>query len=433
MFFGKRRASQVFTPGELPLERSNVYVSRRASEELLTRGVERNWCPVVYGDYGVGKSTLVRRYFRHEESANWFERTFRGKPRRGRLVYFASTNGLTMPKVFATILEHLQYRVETEVTTSSSVDSGLSFERSKLTANLTAKRGREAVRKLVVSAPTDEAMLRIINENRLTIIIDELHQSTKSFRDELVPFIKASRISAKKSTLVLIGTSAEPFSLVSSDPGIDRFVIDTPVASMGPDEARSLITDGFSKLGLEIDDSIVNVTVSSASGAPSILQALCLDMAEATMDDGRRRVSQADLISAVKHYVEDRHGRMTRKYMAAIETTGPKRYRKRILHAIAGLEGDYATMDDIRAAVVKELGTEVRSSDLSGPLRALKTAEYGSVLQDVDRETGGRIQNLNSFTDPMMKSYVRFMATITTTEIIHEDELRESLAADSSL
>lgn len=430
--FTRRRASQVFTPGELPLKRNNIYVSRDTSEESLERAIERNWCPVVFGDYGVGKSSMVRRFFQEQERTNWIGRTFRGEPKRGRVVYFASTSGLTMPKVFERVLEHLNYSVETEVTRGSSSGVDLSFTDSTITAALSRGRSRERVSKLVVSAPTDEGMLRIIDSARLTIIIDELHQASPEFRAELVPFIKASRVSAPNSNLVLIGTSADALALVASDKGIDRFIADTPVRPMSTSEAQALILNGFKRLRLEIDERIVATTISVASGAPFILQSLCLDMAESSIGDGRRAISEIDLTRAVQRYIQDKNGRMARKYIAAIETQGAKRYRKRILQAIASLDDDYATMEGIQAAVSKLLATEVPSTALSGPLKDLKRPEFGSILQGVDRETGGQIQNISIFTDPMMKSYVRFIGTITDAQIVDEDSVRQALSEGPS-
>ena len=64
------------------------------------------------------------------------------------------------------------------------------------------------------------------------------------------------------------------------------------------------------------------------------------------------------------------------------------------------------------------LADDTPSSALSGPLRALKTGEFGKILKDVDREVSGvRIHNLTTFTDPMMKSFVRFMNNLGDTEL----------------
>lgn len=408
---------EVFTPGDIPLDDTNVYVTRATSEQSLTRAIQRNWCPVVYGDYGVGKTTLVLRYFRKEKAS-------------GRLLYIESASGLSMPDLFEAALEHLDYRVEVETVKSRGGDGGVGFDAKILQVNLSRQSGKDTTTRLVVSSPTDQAVLRIIDEARLIIAIDEMHAASEIFRAELASFIKVSRIGARNSTLVLIGTSADPQKLVSSDPGIDRFVKDTRVSLMSDKEATQLITDGFQKLKIQIDDALVSEIVAVAAGAPSILQTLCLDIAESALERREAAVNRNDLSVAVKRYLDDNSGRMTRKYFTAIETQGDKRYRKQILHAIASLPGEYATMEDLRAQISARLGENVPAHALSGPLRQLKTDPYGSILQDVTRESGGAIQNVTSFTDPMMKSFVRFMGTLADTQIVNEDDVREGLSAD---
>lgn len=419
-------ARQVFTPGDLPINRGNVYVSRQTSEELLRRGIERNWCPVVFGDYGVGKSSMVRHYFRSEQSPGWFKTHFRRYPKNGRVVYFASSEGLTMPKVFQVILEHLKYRVETELLTSDNTSFGVNIGDKHQSISATLNRGSQKRQTLVVNTPTDEKMLDIINSSKLTIIIDELHNSSDTFRKELVRFIRASRISANQANLVLIGTSADAQELVKSDPGLDRYLTDTPVEKMKSDEAIELIQSGFNKLKIEIDDNLINRVVQVASGAPYILQSLCLDMAQSVKQDRRKNVQEGDFTDAVQQFIRDRSGRMAKSYISAIETQGKKRYRKQILHAIAQADGDYATMDDIRKYVSRQLGEQVAASALSGPLRDLKQQNFDNILRNVERETGDSIQNVSSFTDPMMKSYIRFMISVTETNLVTEDTLREA-------
>lgn len=412
--FSTPSPTEVFTPGEIPLEKNNVYVSRETSEASLQRALVRNWCPVVYGDYGVGKTTLVMRYFQKEASEN-------------RLVYFESAAGLTISKMFETILEKLEYRVEIERTQTASGQGGVGFDVGVLKAEIGGSGSGSSTSKLLISSPTDKGILSVIDRARLVIIVDEMHRATDSFRADLSSFIKVSRTGAKNSSLILVGTNADPKKLVASDPGIDRYIKDTAVKLMAVEEAKELVEVGFSKLKMEISEELKTRTVTIASGAPSTLQTLCLDMAEIALSSGRQEVTPDDLTEAVKRYLEDNSGRMTRIYFTAIETQGSKRYRKQILHAIARLEGDYATMEDLRQEVSNSLGEGTSAQALSGPLRALKEAKHGSIFQNVERETGGEVQNVSSFTDPMMKSFVRFMETLAETELVQEDEVREAI------
>jgi tRNA A37 threonylcarbamoyladenosine biosynthesis protein TsaE len=55
--------NKVFTPGRLPLKPTNVYATRRTAEAELSKAYKRSLVPIVYGEYGVGKTSMVRKFF----------------------------------------------------------------------------------------------------------------------------------------------------------------------------------------------------------------------------------------------------------------------------------------------------------------------------------------------------------------------------------
>lgn len=86
-------------------------------------------------------------------------------------------------------------------------------------------------------------------------------------------------------------------------------------------------------------------------------------------------------------------------------------------------------MEDIRTSVSGALGEDVPSQSLSGPLGALKSPDYGRILQDVERAVSGdRVHNLTTFTDPMMKSFVRFMGNLDKTALMPPAPVLEAAA-----
>jgi GTPase SAR1 family protein len=397
---------EVFSPGAPPLGVHNVYVSRGNAEKSLKRYVQRHQVPVVWGEYGVGKTSLVRKYFRPLED-------------EGRLVYIASVAGLSLPDIFRAILEQLEYTVEVSSSVSSTigVDGGFDLKVVKATAQGSNTEVRST--QLVVSSPTDVSMINLVRERRLTVVLDEMHKATGNLRAALADWIKATRANPGEFNLVLVGTSTDAGRLVALDYGIDRYVKEMAIDIMTDDEARFIVDEGFDRLDLNIPEVLREKLIRSAAGAPTIIHALCLDTAESAIDDSRNIINEEDVKFAVSEHLRENTGRLFDHYQKAIETTGKLRYRKQVLRAVALTGNDYATMDDIRSTVSVSLGQEVPASSLSGPLRELKKPEYGSILKDVDRDvSGARIRNLTAFTDPMMKSFVRFMNNLDDTGLM---------------
>ena len=398
---------EVFTPSSIPLAKDNVYATRVDPEKGLRKAVQRRQIPVVFGDFGVGKTTLVQKFFQATGDDS-------------QLVYIPTTWKQALPNIFAGILDVLGYSVEVETTRSSSRTAGGGFTLKIFTANASKNRTDESRSELVVTSPSDLKLLEIFNDRKLAIVIDEMHKATDQLRADLANFIKAIKSTNHEyPTLVLIGTTLDAEHLVQHDPGIDRHVVENLVPIMADDEARFIVDEGFGRLGLTIDNALADRIVASAAGAPTIVHSLCLEAAEQAILNDRSEVLEGDCVSAVKAYLGAHGRRLASSYLKAIETTGPKQYRKRILSAVSEHNGDYATMDDIRSGVSNALGESTPSTALSGPLKSLKGDTCGKILQDVERIVGGqRIHNLTTFSDPMMKSFVRFMGKVDQTGLM---------------
>lgn len=395
---------EVFTPNAFPLEHYNVYAAREAAERALEESIPRNQVPVIYGEFGVGKTTLVKRFFRKEEQ-------------EGRFIHVLSPAGKNLDDVAKLVLEELSYAVEIsredtrEVSAETSVEAGVfGTLKAKLSGGL---RGGSTVREeLVVTAPTDQGLLKVMAEAGVILAIDEMHKASDGFRLQLAEMLKAaSNLGRGYPKVAIVGTTADASELVRQDAGIDRLVREVRVEPMTEDEATFVVTDGMGKLALEVSEELVRSIIRTAAGAPALLQEICLDVAERAIEGGATGITREHLEASIARFLLSSQARLTALYMAAIETTGPRRYRKQILRAMAESPTDFVTMEELTRRVSAYVSAEVPSTALSGPLRELKQLQFGQILRDVPRPSadGTRVYNLNAFRDPRMKAFIRAM------------------------
>ncbi len=402
------KPNDVFTPGRLPLRPTNVYADRGEAEALFLKSLNRGMIPVVFGEYGVGKTSMARYTLREKDNA-------------GLLVNVESVADKSIQDVFARCLEKLGYSVQrrridaaTESVAhevSGQAEAGVKWFRAIIASKHSKAAGSssQVEQELVVTSPTDSRIIEICEQAGVALILDELHRATPEFASDLAKFIKSyGNANCQRFKIVLLGTSSDANRLVQSDPGIDRLIQEVHLRSMTPEESGYVVQKGMADLAINAESPIVERIVRTCVGSPSILQYLSLESAEAAFKRTPRVCLLSDVEAALKSFVETKEARLNRAYVAAVETVGQFKYRKQILRAMAECEDEYVTMEMIRAKVSEYLQSETPSTTLSGPLRQLKEDRYGAVLNDVDRPDGvGRLTNYTTFKDPALKAFIR--------------------------
>jgi hypothetical protein len=401
--------NDVFTPGQLPINSTNIYANRGEAESLFNKTLKRGMVPVVYGEYGVGKTSMARYALREKDV-------------QGLLVNIESVADQRLDAIFSRCLEKLGYAVQTKrITGGSSTNAHEQSGQAGISAGgwanaVVASKRTEAFgatlqseEQFAVTSPTDSRIIEACEAAGIALLIDELHRATPEFAEDLSKFIKSyGNANCKNFRIVLLGTASDASKLVSSDPGIDRLIQEVHLTSMTTMESDYVVKEGMKALAVDCDDKISTKLVKTSVGSPSILQYLCLEVAEATFERNPRKVVSSDVQNAVDSFVETKMARLNKAYISAVESTGEIRYRKQILRAMAECDDEYVTMEMLKVLVSKYVGKDVPSTSLSGPLRDLKDARYGPVLSDVERPEGvDRLTNYTTFKDPALKAFVR--------------------------
>lgn len=396
----------VFTLG-IPIKETNVYASRGQAENDFRTALKRSQVPIVYGEYGVGKTSLARHQLLSFEKQN-------------RLVNIESIAGKSLEDVFQRILEILGYSVERSVTKqekksivtniTGAISSGFQGLTATITGQLSANKEQSisSTRELIVTSPTDSKLIELCEMSGVALLVDELHRADRQFIEDLSAFLKAyQNANCSNFKIALLGTGSDSSRLVDRDPGINRLVQETPLKSMTKDESRFVVEQGMSDLAIHMPNEIVEQVIKTAAGSPALIQYFSLEIAEAAFERTPRVVTEQDFQLALSNYLRRKSRVHAEQYKKSIETVGDKKYRKQILRAMAEIEDEFVTMDQIRNKVSNYLAQEVPSHALSGPLRQLKTPEFGPILKDVERHEGGeRIHNYTTFVDPTMRFFI---------------------------
>lgn len=325
------KPSDVFVPGKFPIDEANAYADRGIPQKDTITALNRGYVPLVFGGYGVGKSSMVARVTQGFQPIN-------------TLVYVETVYAKSLDAIFQQVLETLGYEVTIQRTTSSkngtTATAGAEVEggvfqvlKARIKSGLSNNREEQQteVTELLVTSPTESKIIDICEKNKILLVIDELHRASQSLTHDLSAFLKAyANRNCKDFRIALLGTENEASRLVISDPGTDRLLEEVQLPTLSTPEAGEIISTGFPRLSIGVCDEVRDNLIKYSVGSPFVLQFLCLEVAESSDSEARRPITSEDVESALKTYGRRKAQRLIREYRSAIETTGEKRYRKQI-------------------------------------------------------------------------------------------------------
>lgn len=379
--------SQVFTPARLPLSDSNVYAPRDA-EIAIRKAFLLQRTPILYGDYGVGKTSTIMKVAQ-EMQGEW------------ELFYYEASSHNEFPDFTRCFLEKQDYTITKHVRETGGEASGslLSFVAFK------GQRKEQEVQELLVSSPTEVGVLEIMNQRPRILVIDELHKASSKFKEALADFMK-SIVNRRLDNLrlAIVGTVHQPSELVKYDEGVRRIVEEVRIPPMNDRESRYLIRTGMSKCELEIDAAIVHRIVDLSGGSPTLIHEICMSCAMQAIEAASPCVTSAFLDLAVEELLHGRYSQHHETWMRVSERTGGIRWRRQILFAMALLGSEIISTEDLSAKLSELLERPVQSSNYTAQMKELQ--DKFKVVSRVPRKHGAEYA-LWRFKDPSFSNFIR--------------------------
>ena len=158
------KPSDVFVPGKFPIEEANAYADRGTPQRDTLTALQRGYVPLVFGGYGVGKSSMVARVARGFHQSN-------------TLVYVETVYGKSLDNIFQQVLEKLDYEVtiqrtenikkETTVTGDAQIEGGVFHTlKAKFKTGISKNREQTRTELTELSAIPEMSANHVIAPNR---------------------------------------------------------------------------------------------------------------------------------------------------------------------------------------------------------------------------------------------------------------------------
>lgn len=352
----------VFTPrvpaGALMfVSRSGFGIGRKLADALNSLGAQ----VIVYGDTGVGKTTLVSAV---------------AGSAIARVECFSSKSFADLVRdAFGAMgaVRELELIERDEVTSSSEVGGGIGFLVSMKADLYKGQTSSEERRVEVYETPLIDALLDALKAVGKTILFFDNFENVQSASvrtsvSELMTAFADRAVETNNTKLVVAGIADTAAELVTVSQASGRRVVSVGIPQMPDYEIAEIIVRGMGLLRIRVTADQVSRITRLSCGYPYVAHLLGLHAAESADRLVDQEITDGMLDDAVRSAIGEIEFEFGARYELAREKTGNVRPRQRLLHTMAEAgerEYQFAALVD---AYGKKFGTRTSYNFLNQAL-----------------------------------------------------------------
>ena len=403
------KVSKVFTPGA-PVSENDLFAGRRREIDKVFDAINQvGQHAVIYGDSGVGKTSLAKILASRLDSAG------------GRAI--SPIVNCTTTDTFHWLWRRVLSRIRMVVSESSVGFQTKTREIVKSALDLLPRESE--------ITPTDvtNVLSAIGKDHPLLIILDEFDcLENDDDRHSIADTIKALSDYAVPATLIIIGTAETVLNLIAARKSIERILIQVQIPRMEPRELGEILDKGTKKLDMSIDADAKSKIAILSRGFPVYTHKLGLCAARTALSDRRVRIENRDVKPAIEQTVADAQESLQHDYRKAVASPQTNSLYDRVLLACALARNDrfgYFNAAAVKKPMAKIMGKEYEIPSFAKHLGAFCDPNRGGVL----KKEGIKRKYAYRFNNPLMQPFV-LMNGIAAGRI-NEDEWFSDLISSS--
>ncbi|AZL08209.1 hypothetical protein CXR26_02370 [Brevibacterium aurantiacum] len=401
------RPEHVFTPRTIvtrrmferrnePSEGSALGVQDRLGDALRERGGQL----LVYGDTGVGKSSLVKYATEDEElSAVTVECT-------------AETDYASI--LHAVVQELLDVR-EIKFSRTRNAEMSTTVEGAvpwitKVTGTFKGALSRQSDYEVIEKPALDVATELMAKSGKTLLVLENFQNVRGEATRELVAQL-LERLSDRASRdweqpdikCVVVGIAEDATSLLGSSRSYLRRTAQIGVPRMPDDEIRAFLARGFSILGLQVSEDLIDEFVFYSDGFPYFAHLVGLYTSRIALRSESSEIGREELQSALFEAAHSVTASYQDRVRAARESGGAVRPRAQLMSILANSSSRTWTGSDIQQLWAEKVAPRKDFAPIHVALGQLVKEEHGSILA----RTGKQRSYVYRFADPHIRPFLR--------------------------
>jgi hypothetical protein len=352
---------------------------------------------VLYGDTGVGKSSLLR-YAAEDEGLQSVTVECLSSRSYEDLMEDAIRKLVDVKEISRTSSRSVGGEVEAGVKVKWLVSL-----KGKLTGSQV--QGKEF--EVVEETPLDALLSAMRASGTGLIVLDNFQNITNPESRHLVAqtmeFLSDRSAETGDVKAVVIGIAEDAPALIGGSGSFRRRVTEIGVPRMPDDEIRAVLVRGFTLLDIDVSDDVLIRLVFYSDGFPFFAHLLGLHLARWARRQPLPSIGMDDIDKALKRAISSVDRSYAERVEKAFEAGGDIQPRKSLLRIFAQSDRREWKSPDVIAAWEAAYGSRDAYQFLHVALAALLDDAHGRIL----RRKGTRNKYVYQFEDPYMRPYLR--------------------------
>lgn len=398
-------AGKVFTPGA-PIREKDHFVGRADELKAIKLSLAKPGThPIIYGDRGVGKSSLADIATQGEN----------------RLIYRCS-KGESFEVIVGQILIDLGLGTVPTAEKKAHTEGGKAGVEIPLVASggvASERTVEQEFKPLDAGTLTPNFIATRLGNHKKIIVLDEFEriedEATRGKFAELIKKLSDSN-SAAKVMIVGIGDTVE--ALLGQHRSLaGRGIAEVKVPRMSVAEIFGVLSSGSKRVGVGFSEDFIRALADYSDQLPYFAHLLGLSAVYAVVDRVREKpesvltATMPDLEKTLFHAIKNSEQSLQDSFTRATDSVKESHWFKSILAICSLVDTPTIRTSEIQRGLAKILGRKVELINFMYHLGELVKPGRGCVLKKLRKGVYG-------FRDPMMKTYVRLV-------VARQDPLKE--------
>jgi len=346
---------------------------------------------ILYGERGVGKSSLARVVSQH---------FYKRMADDNQVVWCANDD--TFENILSGSLISAGYDIDKEKHIETKKESG-GVDASALVVKgkVTLERTKQITYGSLSGKLTPSKAAKALRKSDGILIVDELDRIKPEEVSKLAETMKLLSDCRSPFKMLLVGIASNISELIDGHKSVERCLMQTKLHPMSDSELKEIISKGEEICAISFSELVVKQIVQLSAGYPHFAHLLALKSGELSILDKTRKVNHLHLRQAIATAADESDETLKIQYQK-FARPGKLDMKKMILISLAKLGGTEYTTKEIRDMLERLFSYECTSSAVSQNMRGLASNNSDTILM--------RIKNgIFRFNDPRMVNYIRIV------------------------